>query len=61
MEAVRYALAYPENMKSALSSKYVNNDKYKTLLVFNNNKNILGLSQENIIKETEENILRLVK
>ena len=56
MEAVRYALAYPENMKSALSSKYVNKDKYKNLLVFNNNKNILGLSQENIIKETEEKL-----
>lgn len=54
MEAVRYALAYPENMKTALSDKYVNNDKYKTLLVFNNNKNILELSLENIIKEQEE-------
>lgn len=54
MEAVRYALAYPENMKSALSNKYVNNDKYKTLLVFNNNKNILGLTPENIIKDTKE-------
>ena len=56
MEAVRYALAYPENMKSALSSKYVNNDKYKTLLVFNNNKNILGLTTENIIKEEQQEI-----
>lgn len=56
MEAVRYALAYPENMKSALSSKYVNNDKYKTLLVFNNSKNVLGLTQENIIKENEKTI-----
>lgn len=56
MEAVRYALAYPENMKSALSSKYVNNDKYKTLLVFNNNKNILGLSPENIVKEVQEKL-----
>ncbi len=54
MEAVRYALAYPEDMKSALSRKYVNNDKYKTLLVFNNNKNILGLTPENIIKDTKE-------
>lgn len=54
MEAVRYALAYTEDMKSALSSKYVNNDKYKTLLVFNNNKNILGLTPENIIKDTKE-------
>lgn len=56
MEAVRYALAYTEDMKSALSSKYVNNDKYKTLLVFNNNKNILGLTPENIIKDTKEKI-----
>lgn len=56
MEAVRYALAYTEDMKSALSSKYVNNDKYKTLLVFNNNKNILGLTTENIIKDTKEEI-----
>lgn len=56
MEAVRYALAYTEDMKSALSSKYVNNDKYKTLLVFNNNKNILGLTPENIIKDTKEEI-----
>ncbi len=56
MEAIRYALAYTEDMKSALSSKYVNNDKYKTLLVFNNNKNILGLMPENIIKDTKEEI-----
>lgn len=56
MEAVRYALAYTEDMKSALSNKYVNNDKYKTLLVFNNNKNILGLTPENIIKDTKEEI-----
>ena len=61
MEAVRYALAYPENMKSALSSKYVNNDKYKTLLVFNNNKNILGLSPENIIKEVQEELDKKVE
>ncbi len=56
MEAVRYALAYTEDMKSALSSKYVNNNKYKTLLVFNNNKNILGLTPENIIKDTKEEV-----
>lgn len=61
MEAVRYALAYPENMKSALSSKFVNNDKYKTLLVFNNNKNILGLTPENIIKDTKEEIQKEVE
>ena len=39
MEAVRYGLAYPDNMKSAMTRQFVNNDKYKTLLVFNNNKN----------------------
>ena len=56
MEAVRYGLAYPENMKSAMTRQFVNNDKYKTLLVFNNNKNILGLTPENIIKETKEEL-----
>ena len=56
MEAVRYGLAYPENMKSAMTRQFVNNDKYKTLLVFNNNKNILGLTPENIIQETKEEI-----
>ena len=56
MEAVRYALAYPESMKSDLSSRFVNNNKYKTLLVFNNNKNILGLTPENVIKEEREEI-----
>lgn len=58
MEAVRYGLAYPDNMKSAMTRQFVNNDKYKTLLVFNNNKNILGLTQENIIKETKEELER---
>jgi len=56
MEAVRYGLAYPEDMKSAMSRQFVNNDKYKTLLVFNNNKNILGLTSENIIKENKEEL-----
>lgn len=56
MEAVRYGLAYPDNMKSAMTRQFVNNDKYKTLLVFNNNKNILGLTPENIIKETKEEL-----
>lgn len=58
MEAVRYGLAYPDNMKSAMTRQFVNNDKYKTLLVFNNNKNILGLTPENIIKETKEELER---
>lgn len=56
MEAVRYGLAYPNNIKSAMTRQFVNNDKYKTLLVFNNNKNILGLTPENIMKETKEEI-----
>ena len=56
MEAVRYGLAYPENVKSAMTRQFVNNDKYKTLLVFNNNKNILGLTPENIMKETKEEL-----
>lgn len=56
MEAVRYGLAYPDNMKSAMIRQFVNNDKYKTLLVFNNNKNILGLTPENIMKETKEEL-----
>ena len=45
MEAIRYGLAYPEELKSAMSRQYVNNNKFKTLLVFNNNKNILGLTK----------------
>jgi len=56
MEAVRYGLAYTDDMKSAMTRQFVNNDKYKTLLVFNNNKNILGLTKENIIQEKQEEI-----
>lgn len=67
MEAVHYALAYTEDMKSRVSEKYISNGKYKTLLVFNNNKNILSLSTDNIKlpqkeeikeKELEKEILR---
>ena len=54
MEAIRYGLAYPEELKSAMSRQYVNNNKFKTLLVFNNNKNILGLTKDNFIEETKE-------
>lgn len=54
MEAIRYGLAYSEELKSAMSRQYVNNNKFKTLLVFNNNKNILGLTKENLIEETKE-------
>lgn len=53
MEAVRYGLAYNEDMKYALSRQFVNNGKYKTLLVFNNHNNILGLTPESIIKESK--------
>ena len=56
MEAVRYGLAYPDDMKSAMTRQFVNNNKYKTLLVFNNNKNILGLTSENIVKEQKEEL-----
>lgn len=56
MEAVRYGLAYPDDMKSAMTRQFVNNNKYKTLLVFNNNKNILGLTPENIVKEQKEDL-----
>lgn len=54
MEAIRYGLAYSEELKSAMSRQYVNNNKFKTLLVFNNNKNILGLTKENFIEKTKE-------
>lgn len=62
MEAVRYALAYNEDMKSVLSRQFVNNDKYKTLLVFNNSQNILGLSPENIksSNKTKEKIIEQI-
>jgi len=62
MEAVRYALAYNEDMKSVLSRQFVNNDKYKTLLVFNNTQNILGLSPENIksSSQTKEKMIEQV-
>lgn len=54
MEAIRYGLAYSEDMKSAMSRQFVNNNKFKTLLVFNNNKNILELTQDNIKEFTKE-------
>lgn len=55
MEAVRYGFAYSDDMKSVMSREFVNNEKFKTLLVFNNNKNILGLTAESI-KNTEYEI-----
>lgn len=53
MESVRYCFAYSEDMKSAMSREFVNNGKFKSLLVFNNNKNILGLTPDSI-KKTED-------
>lgn len=55
MEVVRYGFAYSEDMKSAMSREFVNNGKFKSLLVFNNNKNILGLTVDSI-KTIEEKI-----
>lgn len=54
MEVVRYGLAYSEDMKSAMSREVVNNGKFKSLLVFNNNKNILGLTVDSIQKSDNE-------
>lgn len=54
MEAVRYSCAYSDDMKSVMSREFVNNDKFKTLLVFNNNKNILGLTINSIEKINSE-------
>lgn len=54
MEAVRYGFAYSDDMKSVMSREFVNNEKFKTLLVFNNNKNILGLTADSIRKSDDE-------
>ena len=65
MEAIRYALAYTDEIKSAMSRQYVRNGKYKTLLVFNNNKNVLQLSEKQIrdveVPKSEENIKKSQK
>ena len=55
MEAIRYGLAYTDDMKSVMTRQYVNNNKFKTLLVFNNNKNVLKLNAENIKEISKEN------
>ena len=63
MGAVRYTLAYPNNMKDKLPSKYVNNGKFKTLLVFNNYDNILELiiNKENKkIKQPKQEISKRI-
>lgn len=54
MGAVRYGFAYSAEMKSALNRDFVNNNKFKTLLVFNNNKNVLGLTIDSIKKVDDE-------
>ncbi len=61
MEAVRYGLAYSEDMKSVMTRQFVNNNKYKTLLVFNNNKNILGLNAENVKTDSKEELKEKVE
>ena len=54
MGAVRYGLAYSDDIKSAMSMEIVNNEKYKTLLVFNNTNNVLNLSEKNIKQYNKE-------
>ncbi len=61
MEAIKYAAAFSNDIKDKLDRKYVNNDKFKTLLVFNNNKNILGLTVDNIKKESTEKEIEQTK
>lgn len=61
MEAIKYAAAFSNDIKGELSRKYVNNNKFKTLLVFNNNKNILGLTVDNIKKEIIEKEIEQTK
>lgn len=58
MGAIRYTLAYPNDMKDKLSSKYVNNGKFKTLLVFNNYDNILELVIKKVTKSEEHTLER---
>ncbi len=60
MEVVRYGFAYPEDMKSAMSREFVNNGKFKSLLVFNNNKNILGLTVDSI-KQSDNEIVQEIE
>ena len=50
MGVIKYAAAFSNDIKDKLDKRYVNNDTFKTLLVFNNNKNILGLTTDNIKK-----------
>ena len=50
MGVIKYAAAFSNDIKDKLDKRYVNNDTFKTLLVFNNHKNILGLTTDNIKK-----------
>lgn len=54
MGVIKYAVAFSNDIKDKLDRRYVNNDTFKTLLVFNNNKNILGLTVDNIKKVSTE-------
>lgn len=51
MGVVKYAAAFSNDIKDKLDRRFVNNDTFKTLLVFNNKKNILGLTVDNIKRE----------
>lgn len=54
MGVIKYAVAFSNDIKDKLDRRYVNNDTFKTLLVFNNIKNILGLTVDNIKKVSTE-------
>lgn len=60
MGAVRYGLAYEENLKSVLSDKYVNNNQYKSLLVFNNINKTIEITEKNIKKEVKQEVEKKV-
>lgn len=61
MGVIKYAAAFSNDIKDKLDRKYVNNDTFKTLLVFNNNKNILGLTIDNIKRESTEKEIEQTK
>jgi len=56
MGAIRYRLAYEENLKPVLSEKFVNNEQYKSLLVFNNIKGDIKIEDKQIKKESVLNV-----
>lgn len=61
MGVIKYAVAFSNDIKDKLDRRYVNNDTFKTLLVFNNNKNILGLTIDNIRKASTEKEIEQTK